>query len=90
MITDSETMIFRFYSEAEKDTLTEYRFLPQDVKLPSMIDICGDKVILSSVQEESRILIQNKTIAEMMKFMFKMIWEGLEGKNLPEIKNNNS
>ncbi len=84
IITDSETMIFRFYSEAKKDTPAEYRFLPQSVKLPSMIDVCGDKVILSSVQEESCILIQNKTIADMMKFMFKMIWEGLEGKNLPD------
>ncbi len=83
MITDFETMIFRFYSEADKDPLVKYRFLPQGVKLPSMIDICGDKVILSSVQEESCILIQNKTIAEMMKFMFNMIWQSLENKNLP-------
>lgn len=85
MITDSETMIFRFFGEKEKDTLTEYRFLAQGIKLPAMIDICGDKVILSSVQEESCILIQNKTIAEMVKFMFDIIWQSLEGKNLPDV-----
>lgn len=83
IITDSETMIFRFYSEAEKDPFIEYLFLPQGVKLPSMIDICSDKIILSSVQKESCILIQNKTIAEMMKFMFNMIWQSLGNKNLP-------
>lgn len=83
VITDCETMIFRFYSDAEDNKLTEYRFLSPGVKLPSMLDVCNDKVILSSVREKSCILIQNKTIAETMKFMFNIIWQSLEGKNLP-------
>lgn len=67
-------------------SIREFRFLPKGVKLPAMVDICEDKVALSSIKEKDKygcILIQNSIIAETLKFMHSTIWQSLKGKNLP-------
>lgn len=67
--------------------MREFRYLPEDVKLPAMVDICEDKVALSSVKEKDKygvVLIQNSLVAETLKFMHQTIWQSLQGKNLPK------
>lgn len=65
--------------------IREFRFFDTAMKLPAMVDVCGDEVALSSVHEKySCILIQNKTIAETLKFTHGVIWKSLERKGLLE------
>lgn len=73
-----------------KTGIREFRWLPESARLPAMVDVCEDKVALSSIKEKDKygcILIQNSIIAETLKFMHGVIWQGLEGKNLPSHQN---
>lgn len=82
LITDPHPAPVKIY--LMEDPIREFRFLPKGMRLPSMLNICQDKVALISVQEPySIIVVQNKTIAETIKFMFNIIWQSLEGKNIP-------
>ncbi len=70
-----------------KTGIREFRWLPKGTRLPAMVDVCEDKIALSSIKEKDKygcILIQNSIIAETLKFMHSTIWQSLEGKNLPE------
>lgn len=84
VITDPSPLTYQLAPSWDRD-VREYRFLPPGMKLPAMVDIKEDMVALSSVHGKySCIIIKNKTVAATLKFMFDMIWEGLEGKNLPK------
>ncbi len=86
LITDPHSLEIKLYLMEDTD-IREFRFLPIGTRLPSMLFICEDKVALISMEEPySSILIKNRTIAETEKFMFDIIWQSLEGKNLPDTK----
>lgn len=86
VITDPNPLTYQLSPSLDSD-VREYRFLPPGMKLPSMLDIREDMIALSSIHGKySCIVIRNKTIAETLKIMFDVIWESLEGKNLPEEK----
>ncbi|MBU3925128.1 helix-turn-helix domain-containing protein [Patescibacteria group bacterium] len=86
IITDLHPLEIKLYLMEDLDA-REYRFLPLGIKLPSMMFMCEDKIALISLKEPySSILIKNRTIAETEKFMFDVIWQSLERKNLPDIK----
>jgi len=86
IITDPHPLEIKLYLMEDTDA-RELRFLPAGIKLPSMLFICEYKVALISMEEPySSILIKNRTIAETEKFMFDIIWQNLEGKNLPDAK----
>lgn len=74
-----------------KTGIREFRWLPKGTILPAMVDVCEDKIALSSIKEKDKygcILIQNSIVAETLKIMHGVIWQSLEGKNLPEQKDN--
>lgn len=84
VITDHIPLTSKFFPSADEG-IREFRFLPEEVKLPAMVDISEDIVALSSVRDGySCIVIKNKTIAETLKIIHGIIWQSLEGKNLPE------
>jgi HTH-type transcriptional regulator, sugar sensing transcriptional regulator len=83
IITDPHPLEIKLFLMEDTDA-REYRFLPAGIKLPSMMFICEDRIALISMKEPyNSILIKNRTIAEMQKIMFDIIWQSLEGKNLP-------
>ena len=63
----------------------EYRFLPETINLNSIVYIYADKVALIFFKEPiSGIIIENKELFLVFKFMFDSLWKELKGKNLPE------
>lgn len=83
IITDPNPFMVRLYL-LEYTDVREFRFLPEGVKLPAMMNICDDRVALISARKPySIVVIKNQTIAVMIKFLFEMTWQSLEGKNLP-------
>ena len=63
----------------------EFRFLPETIDLNTPIYIYADKIALIFLKEPiSGIIIENKALFQVFKFMFDSLWKELEGKNLPE------
>lgn len=86
VITDYVPLTSKFFPSADED-IREFRFLPEEIKLPAMIDINEDVVVLSSVRDGySCIVIKNKTIADTLRLIHGIVWQSLGGKNLPEGK----
>ncbi|MBU3964846.1 helix-turn-helix domain-containing protein [Patescibacteria group bacterium] len=86
VITDHIPLTSKFFPSADEE-IREFRFLPENIKLPAMVDISEDTVALSSVRNGyGCIVIKNKTIAETLRIIHGIVWQSLEGKNLPEEK----
>ncbi|MCK5413374.1 MAG: hypothetical protein KAI57_03275 [Candidatus Pacebacteria bacterium] len=84
IITDYHAQSKKFYLEEDSD-FREIRFLPTVKDFNSGMILYEDKVVLVSLQKPySSILIKNKTIHSLVKFMFNSLWSELEGKNLPK------
>lgn len=65
----------------------EYHFLPGTIDLNATVYVYDDKVALIFFKEPlSGIIIENKELFLVFKFMFDSLWKELEGKNLPEEK----
>ena len=63
----------------------EYRFLPGVIDLNTSVYVYADKVALIFFKEPlSGVIIENKELFLVFKFMFDSLWKELEGKNLPE------
>lgn len=63
----------------------EFRFLPETIDLNSLVYIYDDKVALIFLKNFlTGIIIENKELFLVFKFMFDSLWKELEGKNLPE------
>lgn len=63
----------------------EFRFLPETIDLNSLVYIYDDKVALIFLRNFlTGIIIENKELFLVFKFMFDSLWKELEGKNLPE------
>ena len=63
----------------------EYRFLPGTINLNSAVYIYENKVALIFFKEPlSGIIIENKELFLVFRFMFDSLWKELEGKNIPE------
>ena len=63
----------------------EFRFLPETVDLNSLVYIYEDKIALIFLRDFlTGIIIENKELFLVFKFMFDSLWKELEGKNLPE------
>lgn len=59
-----------------RKSLRETVFLPKDIKIPARLHIYGNKVaILSLKKEPSGVLIEDKSIADMMRVFFLALWE---------------
>lgn len=86
IITDYHAQNKKFFREEDTD-FREIRFLPEISNFNSGILIYDQKVALVSLQKPySSILIKNPEIYSLVKFMFDIIWQSLEGKNLPGTK----
>ena len=71
--------------ELKEAHFREHRFMPETIKLNTTIYIYSDKVALIFFKEPlSGIIIENKELFLVFKFMFDSLWKELEGKNLPE------
>ena len=63
----------------------EYRFLPGTIDLNSTVYIYENKVALIFFKEPlSGIIIENRELFLVFRFMFDSLWKELEGKNMPE------
>jgi len=63
----------------------EYCFLSETINLNSTVYVYDNKVALIFFKEPlSGIIIENKELFLVFKFMFDSLWKELEGKNLPE------
>lgn len=69
-----------FVAESElKDRLAEVRFLPKGIQpLSADFRIYEDKIAFTSSKDEFGIIIENKEIAEAIKFIFDLAWEHSE------------
>ncbi|MCK4592066.1 hypothetical protein KAT63_01335 [Candidatus Parcubacteria bacterium] len=68
-----------------KEYFREYRFMPETIDLNATVYIYADKVALIFFKEPlSGVIIENKELFLVFKFMFDSLWKELEGKNLPE------
>jgi len=86
VITDQVPLTSKFFPSADED-IREFRFLPEDIKLPAMIDVNEDVVVLSSVRDGySCIVIKNKTIADTLRIIHGIVWQSLENKKVREEK----
>ena len=84
IITDQHPEEIKLYKE-DKTYLREYRFLPKTINLESIVYIYADKIALIFLKEPiSGIIIENKALFQVFKFMFDSLWKELEGKNLPQ------
>jgi len=84
IIADHHPQNLKFYRERDTD-FREIRFLPEVKNLDSGLVIYGNKIVLFSLQKPfSSVLIENKEIHSLVKFMFDSLWKELEGKNLPD------
>ena len=63
----------------------EFRFLPETIDLNSLVYIYENKIALVFLKVPlSGIVIENKELSSVFKFMFDSLWKKLEGKNLPK------
>ena len=84
IIADHHPNILKFYRQGYTE-FQEIRFLPEVKNLNSVVIIYGEKVALISFKKPySSILIENKEIYSLIKFIWSALWKELEGKNLPE------
>jgi hypothetical protein len=87
IITDQMPLTSKFFPSADAE-IREFRFLPNNIKLPAMVDIGDDVVALSSVRDGySCIVIKNKTIADTLRIIHSVLWQSLKGKSLTDMKN---
>ena len=86
MISDHHPEEIKLWKRDETD-IREYRFLPELKQLEVSIYLYGNKVALLFLTEPyNGLLIENKGLFDVFKFMFDSLWKELEGKNLPEKK----
>jgi len=59
-----------------KKELRETKFLPENLDLPNVINIYGDKVAILSFKENLLgIIIENKSFAETQRTIFNLLWK---------------
>ncbi len=84
IISDHHPEIIKAYRQKEI-YFREYRFMPKTIELNTIVYIYADKVALIFLKESlSGIIIENKELFLVFKFMFDSLWKELEEKNLPE------
>lgn len=67
------------------ESFREYRFMPKEIEMNAVVYIYADKVALIFLKEPlSGVIIENKELFLVFKFMFDSLWKELEGKNLPK------
>lgn len=83
IISDHHPEEIKLYKRKET-RFREYRFLPETINLDSLVFIYADKIALIFLKEPiSGIIIENKELFLVFKFMFDSLWKELKGKNLP-------
>lgn len=83
MISDHHPEEIKLWKRQETD-IREYRFLPELKQLEVSIYLYGDVVALLFLTEPyNGLVIENKELFDVFKFMFDSLWRELEGKNLP-------
>ena len=84
IIADQHPEQIKLYKKKET-MFREYRFLPETIDIDSSVYIYADKIALIFLKEPlSGIIIENKALFQVFKFMFDSLWKELEGKNLPD------
>lgn len=84
MIADHHLEEIRLWRLEETD-IREYRFLPELKDLDTAVFLYGNKVALLFLKEPfNGLIIENKELFKVFKFMFDSLWKELEGKNLPD------
>lgn len=70
--------------EEKKTNIREYRFLPPDVRISTSVYIYADKAAFIFYKEFfSGLIIENKELFQVMRFLFNSLWKELKGKNSP-------
>ncbi len=83
LISDHHPENIKSWQLNETDT-REYRFVPKEIELNTTVYLYADKVSLTFWGEPiSGLIIDNKELFQVMKFMFNSLWKELKGENLP-------
>lgn len=83
MITDHHPVQIKMWRMNETN-VREYRFVPQNIDLATTVYLYAGKVALMFWKEPlSGLIIENKELFCVSKFMFDSLWKELEGENLP-------
>lgn len=67
------------YVKRNKGPFHQIRFLPKNLKpCGSDLGICGDKILISSLQDEIFIVsIEDRKIVQLMRLWFDLLWQNL-------------
>lgn len=69
----------------KRTNVREYRFLPPDVRISTSVYVYADKAAFIFYKDFfSGLIIENKELFQVMKFLFDSLWKELEGKNIPK------
>lgn len=86
-ILDHHSEMIKLYEEWRKKgdiKFREYRLLPGTTELNTLVYIYSEKVALIFLRDcLSGLIIENKELFSIFKFMFDSLWKELKGKNLP-------
>ncbi len=70
-----------YYKQIEKNTNQEVRFLPKEVDLTANLVILPHKLIITQIVEPIiSILIENKSMVQMQREQFEIIWKSIVSK----------
>lgn len=84
LITDSHEEMVKLWRIKDTD-IREFRFVPKEIELNTTVNIYRDKVSMVFWREPfSGLIIENKELFQVMKFLFNSLWKELEGENLPK------
>ncbi len=83
VITDQHPQMVKLWKMGEEE-IQEYRFVPQTIELDAAVYVYNGKIAILFYKEPfNGVIIENKTLFQIFKFMFDSLWKELEGKNLP-------
>lgn len=78
-ITDKSITKYKDFYDP-KVGFRQYRFFKEAFTMPALLIIFGDHICLASIEDNKAkvVLIEDKTMTNLVSFMFKFLWSNLE------------
>jgi len=80
-IITTETEMARDYQKRNRKDMRDLRFIPKKYgRFATEVNVYQDKVsIMAFGAEKNGVIIENKAIADTMRVLWKVLWDGLKG-----------